>query len=61
MHEATVAGSERIGHSTSGGIAIAICSRIEIMASGYRQILAYVEVRNFGFIANAIVSQVTLG
>jgi hypothetical protein len=31
------------------------------MASGYRQTLAYVEVRNFGFIANAIVSQVTLG
>jgi hypothetical protein len=43
MHEATVAGSERIGHNTSGGIAIAISSRIEIMASGYRQTLASVD------------------
>jgi hypothetical protein len=36
MHEATIAGSERIGHSTSGGIAIGTSSRIEIMASGYQ-------------------------
>jgi hypothetical protein len=31
MHEATIAGSERIGHNTSGGIEIATSSRIEIM------------------------------
>jgi hypothetical protein len=37
MHEATIDGSERIGHNTSGGIEIAISSRIEIMVSGYRQ------------------------
>jgi hypothetical protein len=37
MHEATISGSERNGHKTFGGIAIAISSRIEIMASGYRQ------------------------
>jgi hypothetical protein len=36
MHEATTAGSERIGHNTSGGIAIATFSRIEIIVSGYR-------------------------
>ena len=44
MHEATVAGSERIGHNTSGGIAIVTCSRIEIMMSGYRQSLASADV-----------------
>ena len=36
MHEATIAGSERIGHNTSGGIEIATSSRIEIIVSGYR-------------------------
>jgi hypothetical protein len=34
---------ERIGHNTSGGIAIATSSRIEIMVSGYRQSLASVD------------------
>jgi hypothetical protein len=43
MHEATIAGSERIGHPTLGGIAIRISSRIEIKALGYRQRLAYVD------------------
>ena len=37
MHEATIWGSDRIGHNTSGGIEIAISSRIEIMISGYRE------------------------
>src|SRR5271163_2200115 len=37
MHDATIAGSERSGHDTSGGIAIAISSRIEIIEAGYRQ------------------------
>jgi hypothetical protein len=37
MHEATIARSERNGHKTSGDVAIAISSRIEIIASGYRQ------------------------
>ena len=36
MHEATIAGSERIGHYTSGGIAIGTSSRIEIIVSGYQ-------------------------
>jgi hypothetical protein len=36
MHEATIAGSERIGHNTSGDIAIGTSSRIEIMVSGYQ-------------------------
>jgi hypothetical protein len=43
IHEATIAGSERIGHNTSGGIVIATSSRIEIMVSGYRQPLASVD------------------
>jgi len=43
MHEATIAGSERIGHNTSGGIEIATSSRIEIMVSGYRQSPASVD------------------
>ena len=34
MHEATIAGSERIGHNTSGGVAIVTSSRIEIMTAG---------------------------
>src|SRR5438270_14041624 len=36
MHEATTAGSERIGHNTSGGIAIGTSSRIEIIVAGYQ-------------------------
>src|SRR4029077_5313128 len=46
MHEATIAGSERIGHNTSGGIEIATSSRIEIMVSGYRQSPASVDAWN---------------
>ena len=49
MHEATIDGSERIGHNTSGGIEIAISSRIEIMVSGYRQSLAFVDALEPGF------------
>ena len=43
MHEATIAGSERIGHNTSGGIPIGTSSRIEIMAFSYRRSLASVD------------------
>jgi hypothetical protein len=60
MHEATIAGLERIGHTTSGGITIPISSWIEIMALGYRQTLAYVDASQLGLIANAMVPQVTL-
>jgi hypothetical protein len=34
MHEATIAGSERIGHKTAGGVAIPISSRMEIIEAG---------------------------
>jgi hypothetical protein len=37
MHEATIAGSASIGHNSSGGVAIVICSRIEIMRARYRE------------------------
>jgi hypothetical protein len=36
MHAATAAGSDNIGHTASGGAAMVISSRIEIMGRGYR-------------------------
>ena len=36
MHEATTAGSDNIGHTASGGAAMVISSRIEIIGQGYR-------------------------
>jgi hypothetical protein len=44
MHEATTAGSESNGHTASGGDAMVISSRIEIMTGGYRQLLEFVDV-----------------
>ena len=43
MHEATTAGSDSNGHTASGGEAIVICSRIEIIVEGYRQSLQFVD------------------
>jgi len=43
MHEATTAGSDSNGHTASGGDAIVISSRIEIMSGGYRQSLEFVD------------------
>ena len=43
MHEATAAGFDSNGHTASGGDAIVISSRIEIMAGGYRQSLEFVD------------------
>jgi hypothetical protein len=42
-HEATTAGSDRNGHTASGGAAIGISSRIEIIGEGYRQSLDFVD------------------
>jgi hypothetical protein len=43
MHEATTAGSDSNGHTASGGDAIVISSRIEIMSGGYRHSLEFVD------------------
>jgi hypothetical protein len=58
MHETTTAGSESNGHTASGGDAMVISSRIEIMTGGYRQLLEFVDVfmeRGLGSLARAAV------
>jgi hypothetical protein len=44
MHDATTAGSDNNGHTVSGGAAMVISSRIEIIEGGYRYSSALVDI-----------------
>ena len=43
MHAATIAGSDNIGHTASGGAEMVISSRIEIIGEGYRYLPGLVD------------------